>query len=563
MSSPGLPTSAWLLAIGATAILLIGAFARFDPTSVPKTASAIAPATAAVAEQDEPADAAGEPALPADLSPGLAEIIRLAQAHVDEGVILSFIENSGQAYSPSADEILYLSDLGLSQNVIAALFKGKPPEAPPTSQEVAAAPPTLPPLEPSASPAPASDSSLFYKDLAPYGAWVQVPDYGLSWQPTVETINPDWRPYLDRGQWLDSDAGWYWQSDYSWGWAVFHYGRWVKEHRLGWVWVPDKVWAPAWVAWRSTGSYFGWAPLLPGVSLNGLGQLTLYGRPLGARFAFPPSSFAFVSADNFLARNLPRHVVPAPRAATLFAGSVIVGNYSVINHKIINGGISRDAVAAAAQKALQPVSLRPVSSPPAAIGPANGATLAVYRRDLSAATPSTASESSPFLINKPRVQPPEPRPAPREDPALPAEALAVESSLVPAPLPSGEPVVQLPPLRYAAPPPAHIKRISYAVGTEEASAPRPVPHHGPGHLDPVERPVTAPPRMEQPTAAARASGPADELRRAAKEPRAAPAVEPRRAVAEARPAPPEPRPALPEPVRAAAPPAGASSKSTK
>ena len=556
MSSPGLPTSAWLLAIGATAVLLIGAFARFDPTSAPRTAPAIAPAMATVVDQEGAADAAGEPALPADLSPGLAEIIRLAQAHVDEGVILSFIENSGQAYSPSADEILYLSDLGLSQNVIAALFKGKPPAAPPASQEVAAAPPTLPPLEPSASPAPASDSSLFYKDLAPYGAWVQVPDLGLSWQPTVETINPDWRPYLDHGQWLDSDAGWYWQSDYSWGWAVFHYGRWVKEHRLGWVWVPDKVWAPAWVAWRSTGSYFGWAPLLPGVSLDGLGQLILYGRPLRAGFAFPPSSFVFVSADNFLARNLPRRVVPAPRAAALFADSVVVGNYSVINHKIINGGISREAVAAAARNAPRPVSLLPVSSPPAATGVVNGATLPVYRRDLSAAAPSAASESSPFLINKPRVQPAETRPAPRDDPALPAEALAAESALVPAPPPSGEPVVQLPPLSYAAPPPRRVKQVAYAAANEEVSAPRRIHHQGQGDG------VDEAPKAQQ--VSHQGQGRLDPSERAVTAPRAAaPAVEPRRAVEEPRTALPEPRPALPEPVRAAAPPAGASSKSAK
>ena len=161
MKFPGLPTSAWLLAIGATATLLIGAFAHFDPNSAPKAGPAITAAPAAVADQEGPAESAGEPDLPADLSPGLAEIIRMAQAHVDEGVILSYVQNSGQVYAPSADEILYLSDLGLSQNVIAALFKNKLPEAPPAAQGVMAAMPALPALAPPASAATARTPPFF------------------------------------------------------------------------------------------------------------------------------------------------------------------------------------------------------------------------------------------------------------------------------------------------------------------------------------------------------------------------------------------------------------------
>ena len=78
----------------------------------------------------------------------------------------------------------------------------------------------------------------------------------------------DWRPYVDQGQWQYSDNGWSWHSDYSWGWAAFHYGRWTNDGRLGWVWVPDKVWGPAWVSWRLAYSSTGWAPL-PGRTRNG------------------------------------------------------------------------------------------------------------------------------------------------------------------------------------------------------------------------------------------------------------------------------------------------------
>jgi len=126
MKSPALSSYVWLVAVGATATLLVGAFARFDPSASPKIdLPAASEAFAATVPE-----AAGEPTLPPNLSPGLAEIIRLAQAHVEEGVILSYIQNSGQVYAPSAEEILYLSDLGLPQNVIAALFKDKLPPPP-------------------------------------------------------------------------------------------------------------------------------------------------------------------------------------------------------------------------------------------------------------------------------------------------------------------------------------------------------------------------------------------------------------------------------------------------
>ena len=50
----------------------------------------------------------------------------------------------------------------------------------------------------------------FHEQLAPYGAWVHVPDYGWCWRPTVAVANVNWRPYYDNGRWVYSDHGWYW-----------------------------------------------------------------------------------------------------------------------------------------------------------------------------------------------------------------------------------------------------------------------------------------------------------------------------------------------------------------
>ncbi|MGP8199749.1 MAG: DUF6600 domain-containing protein [Limisphaerales bacterium] len=344
MNAPISRSSAALLAIGAVAILLLGAFSR-DPFAAP-------PALPTVGAADAAVESAGGPELPAGLSPGLADLIRLAQAHVDENVILAFIQNSGRTYSPTADEILYLSDLGFSQTTIAALFKQKPAGQPEFDATEGPAPAASARLKfPNASLAAlGANASPFYEALAPYGAWTQIPDYGLCWQPTTEMLNPDWRPYVDQGQWLYTDNGWYWQSGYTWGGIAFHYGRWSKNSRFGWLWVPGNAWGPAWVSWRIAWSYTGWAPLPPGVGLAAAG-LTFHDRRVAADFGFglPAAWFTFVSEGNFLSRNLSAYAIPAGQAGGIYPGSVAVNNYSIVNKKVVDLGPGRPLNAATAE----------------------------------------------------------------------------------------------------------------------------------------------------------------------------------------------------------------------
>lgn len=116
------------------------------------------------------------------------------------------------------------------------------------------------------APSPGNDEvedySMFYDSLAPFGDWFFVEEYGYVWMPRVN--HATWRPYVDGGNWVWSDYGWMWVSSYEWGWAPFHYGRWLRLDGLYWVWIPDAVWGPAWVAWRYTDADVGWAPLPPG-----------------------------------------------------------------------------------------------------------------------------------------------------------------------------------------------------------------------------------------------------------------------------------------------------------
>ena len=91
----------------------------------------------------------------------------------------------------------------------------------------------------------------FQNALAPFGQWLQSPQWGLVWQPQV---GPGWQPYTV-GRWLDDpNYGRTWLGDEPWSWATDHYGRWGYDNQLGWMWVPGTQWAPAWVAAMTSAS---------------------------------------------------------------------------------------------------------------------------------------------------------------------------------------------------------------------------------------------------------------------------------------------------------------------
>src|SRR5207249_6679409 len=101
-----------------------------------------------------------------------------------------------------------------------------------------------------------ADPGAYEEALAPYGSWIDDPEFGRVWHPTVAY---GWRPYVD-GNWSWSPYGWTWISPEPWGWT-FHYGRWAFQPASGWVWVPDDQWGPAWVDWFYGDDFVGWAPL--------------------------------------------------------------------------------------------------------------------------------------------------------------------------------------------------------------------------------------------------------------------------------------------------------------
>ena len=170
---------------------------------------------------------------------------------------------------------------------------------------------------------PTMDIGLFYDDLAPYGYWVDRPEYGWAWVP--RDVAPAWRPYTD-GHWALTDMGWTWISDEPFGWATYHYGNWYSDPVYGWSWVPGNEWAPARVSWRESNDFIGWAPLPP------------------PRIDLLPASYVFVPARSFLAPDLVTYAVPVVESVRFFPRTRTVTTYRFVNRRFVNFGLPVDRV---------------------------------------------------------------------------------------------------------------------------------------------------------------------------------------------------------------------------
>ncbi|MEP6699120.1 MAG: DUF6600 domain-containing protein [Verrucomicrobiota bacterium] len=174
----------------------------------------------------------------------------------------------------------------------------------------------------------------FYRKLEPYGAWRETSDYGYVFQPRESQRSSDWRPYTD-GRWAYTDAGWTWVSEEPFGWATYHYGRWLRLRKVGWVWVPGEEWAPAWVSWRTSNQYVGWAPLPPEAHFD-------RGRGIhnwaDNYYDIGPEQYSFVPSNELGSQRIQRAVVPTERNVTIVNETTNVTNITYNNTTIVNQG---------------------------------------------------------------------------------------------------------------------------------------------------------------------------------------------------------------------------------
>jgi hypothetical protein len=366
-----------------------------------------------------PESPAGSVNPPVAVSPAVAEVLRLAESGVGEEVVLAYIQNSAGGFSLSADQILYLRDVGLSSQLISAMLsrdaglrgqpqpiQPQPEQQPPPGAEPGPNGPDVPveaPLTPQSTEvvSPPPQVNYFYSSLSPYGTWVDLAGVGWCWQPSALIVNRSWQPYCNGGHWVYSDCGWFWQSDYSWGWAPFHYGRWQRHATCGWVWTPDTVWGPSWVVWRSGGERCGWAPLPPHAEFDVRSGWRYNGVRVRADFDFglKADHFTFVGLHDFNERDLSHRRLAPTEVTKVYNNTTIVNNYTVNNTTVVNKGIPVERVASVART---PVHRATVREAPAGVSRVNLVarssdkdTAVVYRPALKA-----PSRTAPVTVQK-------------------------------------------------------------------------------------------------------------------------------------------------------------------
>jgi hypothetical protein len=247
-----------------------------------------------------------------------------------------------------------------AQPPAAPLPTGQTPAAPGVqpSPDIAQQPNAYPPGQPVPDGAPVAVSDdtqaaadYFSPQLASYGQWINVPDYGPCWQPT--NVSADWRPYT-LGHWAWSDQyGWLWVSDEPFGWACYHYGRWAQLGN-GWCWVPGRVWGPSWVVWRGGDGVCGWAPLPP----------LRRGRTMAVEIgAIHPFAFNFVREEFLTDPRVRDHCEPVTRNVTFINETRNITKIERVDGRIVNHGVEVTQIEKASGKKVEHVTVAEANSP--------------------------------------------------------------------------------------------------------------------------------------------------------------------------------------------------------
>lgn len=240
-----------------------------------------------------------------------------------------------------------------------------------------------------------ADISFFYDQLAPYGQWFQLQGHGWVWTPY--DVPYGWRPYT-HGRWVYTDFGLTWVSDWEWGWAPFHYGRWLFEPYYGWVWIPGREWAPAWVAWHYGSGWVGWVPLPPGVHWQTGGNVTAYVKPhwwcfTEERFLFEP--------------NMRSNIALPARNVTFINITRNVTNYTIIQNRVVNQSINIEQMERAVKRPVPRYNIVDRETAPTARERMRGNEIQMFRHQLAETTPARTP---------PRVEPSQPEEKPGQRP---------------------------------------------------------------------------------------------------------------------------------------------------
>jgi len=305
---------------------------------------------------------------------------------------------------------------------------------------------------------------VFYDDLSPYGNWVENPDYGYVWIPQVPQ---GFSPYNTNGHWVFTEVGWTWVSDYSWGWAPFHYGRWYSDANYGWVWVPDTEWGPGWVSWRHSDSYYGWAPIGPGISIE---------LAYSSGYSLPYNHWNFVRNRDFGRRNLSNYYVNNSNNVTIINNTTIINNIQRDGRRNVsyNAGPARDEVRQRTGTNFTPMVIRDRDKPGRQAGPkAEKNELQLYRPQVARVNNQGAAPVPTKVVAMKDVKPEAQRNKAANPKVYPQPTKSTKGQKVPQARAS-QPVKGVP-TRKAAGAPQSSPRVAPPVKQNQPKANKPVP----------------------------------------------------------------------------------------
>ncbi len=195
-----------------------------------------------------------------------------------------------------------------------------------------------------------SDVASFRTALEPYGAWHHNRRFGDVWVPANRPR--DWRPYTV-GHWVyTDDYGWYWivdDQEADWGWIAYHYGHWYYDPDEGWVWIPGDVWGPAWVDWRYSDEYVGWAPEPPDEFV--------------AETEYDPTYWNFVATADLVAPVIATVLLPLQRRDEVFRRTELVNRPVMVRRGgqqfAVNPGVAPGNIAAVRGRPITAYNVRP------------------------------------------------------------------------------------------------------------------------------------------------------------------------------------------------------------
>jgi hypothetical protein len=210
---------------------------------------------------------------------------------------------------------------------------------------------------------------VFYRELSPYGTWIQNNEYGFVWVPHH---HDNFYPYSSGGYWLFTEYGWTWVSSYSWGWAPFHYGRWFYDSFYGWVWVPGYNWGAAWVTWRYCPGYYGWAPLGPDIG---------YDFAFSNGYYLPHEQWHFIHQHDLGRRDVDKRILGMGGYIKYLNDSKVIDNVKHDEHQQISyhAGPARNEVERITGKKINALAIENATTPVQLV---RKSSLKIYRPEL-------------------------------------------------------------------------------------------------------------------------------------------------------------------------------------